>query len=377
MVREKLGSVAEIPKVDDARARARESLTKARQGINPAAEKRAARERAEAAVATRFGSVAERFLREHVKRNCAPGYAYEVNRILQHDVLPRWCDKPICEITKHDVNDLLDAKAESRDRRRKGAEGGAAVQANRTLTRLRTLFRWAVDMELIATDPTAGVRTRVKEKARDRALDHAEIRWFWRGCEAMGWPFGRLFELLLLSGQRRDEVGGMCWGELDLEKRIWTIPRERAKSDRAHIVHLSAPAVEIIEAMPRTGKLVFSTTGLTAVSGYSRAKQRIDELMTAGLRRESGDPEAKIAPWILHDLRRSATTGMAKLGIAPHVVDKILNHSAGEIRGVAAVYNRHAYLDERKAALEAWGRYVETLIRPAPANVVSLAAKSA
>ena len=138
--------------------------------------------------------------------------------------------------------------------------------------------------DLIAVDPTAGVRHRVKEKARDRALirvsaegedegaggrndpagedsDNTELACFWHGCDKLGWPFGPLFKLLLLTAQRREEVGGMRWSEIDLDKRIWTIPRERAKSDRAHIVHLSAPAIEIIEGLPHTGELVFSSNG--------------------------------------------------------------------------------------------------------------------
>jgi integrase len=278
------------------------------------------------------------------------------------------------EIGRHDVNDLLDAKAAGRERQRAGMRDGAAVQANRLLTLLRTTFRWAAGMDLVDADPTAGVRPRVKEKARDRALDDGEIKLFWAAAGKLGWPFGPLFKLLLLTAQRRDEVGGMRWSELDLDKRTWIIPRERAKSDRAHIVHLSAPAIEIIEALPRTSELVFSATGATAVSGYGRAKTRIDKLMMAQLRKDTGNPEAEVAAWVLHDLRRSATTGMAALGIAPHIADRILNHSAGTIRGVAAVYNRHAYLDERKAALEAWGQRVCPEAYPEPSNVVPIRA---
>lgn len=347
-------------------------MTRARDGVNPVAERREAEKEA-AVKAMTFGEVAERFLAEHVERNSAPKYAREVRRIFDHDVLPRWRDRPAWEIAKQDVNDLLDAKAGSRERKRKGTRDGAATQANRTLTRLRTLFRWAVDMDLIEADPTTGVRQRIKEKPRDRVLDNDEIRAFWTGCDRLGWPFGALLKLLLLTAQRRDEVGRLRWNELDLDKSTWTIPRERAKSDRAHIVHLSGPAIEIIKALPHTGDLVFSGTGATAVSGYSQAKTRIDNLMTAQLREESGDPEAEIVPWILHDLRRTATTGMAGLTIAPHVVDKILNHTGGVIRSVAAIYNRFAYLDERKAALETWGRYVMDLVRPkAPENILSI-----
>ncbi len=145
------------------------------------------------------------------------------------------------------------------------------------------------------------------------------------------------------------------------------IPREKAKNDRAHEVHLSPLAVDIIKALPQLGnsRFVFSTNGRSPVSGFSRAKAALDQRM-AKLAGEA--PPA----WILHDLRRTAATGMARLNIAPHVVDRILNHVSGTIRGVAAVYNRHAYLDERTAALEAWSAYVEGLIRPAPANAVPL-----
>ena len=150
----------------------------------------------------------------------------------------------------------------------------------------------------------------------------------------------------------------MTWDELDLEKRVWTIPRERAKNDRAHTVHLSDLAVEIIESVPRQkSRLLFTTNGERHVSGYSRSKTALDRAMGAD-------------EWILHDLRRTATTGMARLNIPPHVVDKILNHTSGTIRGVAAVYNRFEYLDERKAALVAWASYIGGLIgRDARAEV--------
>jgi integrase len=234
--------------------------------------------------------------------------------------------------------------------------------------RLKTLFRWALDEEFISSDPTVKVRKVVKEVARDRVLSDDEICLFWAGCDGMGWPFGPMFKTLLLTAQRRDEVSGMRWGELDLENRAWTIPRERAKNDRAHEMHLSELAIEIIGALPKMGssEFVFTTTGRTPVSGYSRSKETLDRHM----RKLAG--ETMVGKWILHDLRRTAATGMARLNIAPHVVDRILNHVSGTIRGVAAVYNRHAYLEERKAALEAWGRYVEGLVRPALANVVRL-----
>src|SRR5262249_55603348 len=158
------------------------------------------------------------------------------------------------------------------------------------------------------------------------------------------------------------EVGGMRWSELDLERREWTIPRERAKNAKTSTVHLPDFAVEILEQLPRIGDsdFVFTTTERTPASGFSRAKRRLDELM-------GNPPEGT-----LHDLRRTGASGMARLNVPPHVVDKILNHVSGTIRGVSAIYNRFTYLPERKAALDAWARFVESLVRPGASNVIGL-----
>jgi integrase len=272
-------------------------------------------------------------------------------------------ERPIASITRQDVTRLLEA-IEAR---------GSPVQANRTLARLKTLFAWVQRQEIITSDPTALVDKVIREQARDRVLNEQEIGLFWSACEVAGWPFGPMGKLLLLTAQRRNEVGGMRWGELDLEKRIWTIPRERAKNNRAHEVYLSDLALEVIDRLPRLETepgFVFTTTGYSHISGYGKARATLHEIMKAQLRQETSDEAATIAQWTFHDLRRTAATGMARLNMPPHVVDRILNHTAGTIRGVAAVYNRFEYLAERKAALEAWGRFVEELIRP---NVVRLA----
>lgn len=381
-VRETIGTIAAIPNVGDARQRARESIELAQRGVHPA-EAREEAAAAEAARSITFGTVADRYLAEYVERNNRPSTIREVRRMLNRDVKPQWGERPIRDISRQDVNDLLDTIADR----------GALLQANRALACLKTLFSWALDNELANADPTARVRKRVKEVPRDRALSPDEIRYFWAGCDKLGWPFGPLFKLLLLTAQRRDEVGAMEWRELDLEKPLWTIPRERAKNNRAHEVHLSDLAVEIIEALPQivgegsgdgtaapAPRLVFTNTGRTPVSGFSKAKERLDAHMVAMLRSELSEAgkyasQVGVGEWILHDLRRTAATGMAALNIAPHVVDRILNHVSGTIRGVAAVYNRHAYLEERKAALNAWSRYVERLIGPSSDNVMPLTRK--
>jgi integrase len=253
---------------------------------------------------------------------------------------------------------------------------GSAVQANRSLARLRALFNWAIEKDRLAASPVARMKVPTQEQARDRVLSDDELRWFWVSCDDVGWPFGPLLKLLLLTAQRRDEVATMTWSDLNLDKRVWTIPRHKAKNDRAHEVQLSDAALAVVRSLPQVGDaLVFTTTGETPLSGFSKSKRRLDAAMLGAKRAATGAHKDDAIPgWTLHDLRRTAATGMARLNIPPHVVDKVLNHVSGTIRGVAAVYNRFAYLDERRAALEAWGRYVEKLVTEAPANVVDLPA---
>jgi integrase len=217
-----------------------------------------------------------------------------------------------------------------------------------------------------------------KERPRDRVLTDDELRWLWRACDELEWPFGPLTKLLLLTAQRRDEVAGMEWSEVDLKRATWTLPGEKVKNNRAHEVHLSAAALEVLKSVPHVSdSLIFTSTGSTPVSGFSRAKSRLDTEMQMAKREELGKKADAIPDWILHDLRRTTATGMARLNFPPHVVDKVLNHVSGTIRGVAAVYNRFEYLEERRTALEAWGRYVENLVTPRTATVVAVPARPA
>jgi integrase len=246
LVRETVGTLALIPNVAEARDRARESMQKARAGKNPVAERRerelAAKIKAEALPDT-FRAVATRYLDRYAKKNTKPTTWQELQRQLEVDVFPKWGERPIASITRQEVTALLD----------RIANRGSPVQANRTLARLKTLFKWVLDEELIPADPTARVRKVVKETARDRTLTDDEIRLFWAGCDKLGWPFGPMYKLLLLTAQRRDEVGGVEWSEIDIDRRQWTIPREKAKNDRAHEVHLSWLAIEVLDRLPKIG----------------------------------------------------------------------------------------------------------------------------
>jgi integrase len=207
-----------------------------------------------------------------------------------------------------------------------------------------------------------GVKPPAEERSRDRVLSAEELRLVWLATERQDWPFGPFVKLLLLTAQRLNEVAGMRWSELDLDAAMWTLPAERAKNDKAHHVPLSVQAIALIRSLPRLDgtDFVFTTTGRTPISGFGRAKQRLDETVQtirreeAEVAGESFDKAAAFPEWRFHDFRRTAVTGMAEMGIAPHVADRILNHVQGTIRGVAAVYNRHAYLDERRKALQDW-----------------------
>jgi integrase len=307
-----------------------------------------------------FGAVAADYLERHVRVNNRQSTFAEAKRDLERNIPVKWRNRPIASITRRDVIDLIDGLIER----------GALVQANRTLARLRALFNWAIGKDRIAVSPAARMSLPTQERARDRVLSDDELRWFWQACDEIGWPFGPLAKLLLLTAQRRDEVAGMTWAEVDLDRGVWTVPRHKAKNDRKHEVQLSAAAVTVLRSLPRFGDLIFTTTLKTSVSGFSRAKRRLDAEMRRAKDAELGKADV-IPNWTLHDLRRTATTGMAGLKIAPHVVDRILNHTGGTIHGVAAVYNRFEYLEKRRAALEAWGRHVEGFITPAPTNVVA------
>jgi len=247
--------------------------------------------------------------------------------------------RPIEAITRADVVGELD----------KIVANGTPTRANRAAAALKTVMNWSVDRGLIMASPLVGMRMPTKEVARERVLSLDELRALWAAASANGYPFGDCIKLLILTGQRRTEVAGMRWGELDLDTGLWTLPGKRVKNSSAHIVPLPDQAVEILRSVPRflRSDYVFTTTGRSAVSGFGRAKSRIDE-----------HAELTGTDWRIHDLRRTVATNMAILRIAPHVIEAVLNHRTGIVSGVAAVYNRHGYLDEKREALRTWSEFV-------------------
>ncbi|WP_242223612.1 tyrosine-type recombinase/integrase [Shinella zoogloeoides] len=336
--------------VQQARDRAREILTESSKGNDTGAIERADRHRKSSDI---LNDLADTFLKKHAAQNRTHD---ETKRILEREMLPKHGRKSIHVITKHDILSVLES---IRDR-------GSPIMANRALAAIRKFMNWCVSRGIIDVSPADSIAHLAKETSRDRVLTPEETKAALLTARTIGYPFGPIVELLFMTAQRRDEVTGMRWSEIDLDKALWTIPAERAKNGKVHDVHLSKCAVALIRSLPRfvlTGKsksdLVFTTTGETPFSGFSKAKNALDAKMLQAMRKQASendrDPDQiSIPPWRLHDIRRTVATELSKLGIAIHVAEAILNHKSGTISGVTAVYQRNQFTAERRDALDKW-----------------------
>jgi integrase len=275
----------------------------------------------------------------------------------------RWASTPATEIDAHTLYDAVD------EARRVAIPGmGARVSGTndsrgRALAAaLGKLFAWAAQHRRVPTNPALGMYRPALPPSRHRVLSPDEVRSFWQACDEVGWPFGPAFKLLLLTAQRRSEVTDMAWAELNPDLSVWSIPPARTKNKLPHVVPLPPLARTILSRCPRVAAAphVFTVTGITPISGFSKIKGRLDSSMATG------------EEWRLHDLRRTAATGMAEIGIAPHVIEAILNHISGARASVAGIYNRAQYQSEKKQALEQWATYVERLVSADKKNVVQI-----
>lgn len=347
-----------------ARQLASKAMLDVARGIDPAATKRDAKAAAKEQPADDYDlveNVVKAFIDRYAKKNHKNWR--ETERVLNNELVWGWKGRRIGEIKRAHIHDILDRMIDR----------GAPVQANRALTTMRKFFNWAVEREIIEASPCSRVKPPTPTTSRDRVLSDDEIKASWEAFGTAGRPFGDLAKLLLLTGQRRGEAAKMKWTDVDLNKAIWNIPKANAKNGVFHQVPLSAPAIDLLKKMPKIkvddtdSPFVFTTTGKTPVSGFSKAKKRFDSALKAATKaadapNENLDEVDEADGWVLHDMRRTCASGMAKLGVAPHIVEAVLNHKSGQIKGVAAVYNRFKYDPEKRAALEAWGRYVDAIV---------------
>ena len=352
--------------IEAARQFAADLYEAVRKGGDPAEEqKRDARR-----VPDTIEKVIEEFmLRYMAGKQRAPRYIEETRRNFDKHVLPRWRGRDLGAITRRDVIELLDAIVDE----------GKPVAANRTLAAIRKLFNWALQRGLIEATPVALVEMPGAEQKRERTLAAEEIRAVWAASDGLGYPFGPFFKMALATGQRREEIAQMRWADIDEAERTWTLSSEMTKAGRSHVVPLSPLALQILgearetarllHGEPENGKLatyVFTTRGDRPISGYSKAKVRLDTAVAAA-RQEGGLPA--LAPWTIHDLRRTVGTGLGKLGILRFIIARVLNHAD---RTVTGIYDRYEYLEEKRRALEAWGSHLGSLIAPPAGNVVPI-----
>lgn len=342
--------------LEAARAAAKAALEDATRGIDPKMKKVAERQENEDRARNTFQTVSERFMRQHVVPRLARSTQQEYRWALFGNDTAAWADRPVSAIARADVRAVLDAMVER----------GSPCGANKMRSYLSKFFNWCAEKDLIELPPTDRIKPPGPKTIGERTLTEAEIVEVWRAFEAEGQSFGDMFKLLLLTGQRRCEVSGMRASEilgLEGEQPYWEIPGARTKNGRPHLVPMSPQALAIITARPiiGDGDLLFTTTGKTPVSGFSRAKARVDAWI-AEQRENAG--MRPMPDWTLHDLRRTMVTMMNEhVGIAPHVVEACVNHISGSAKaGVAGVYNKAVYLKERREAMAAWADYMQNII---------------
>lgn len=349
--------------IADARSAASEAIEAVQHGNDPSVAKKrtkAAQIEAQLSKRDKIKTLIEQYSKRHLA-GLKSGTV--VKRELERHVVSQWGERDIQDIAKRDVIDLLDGIADS----------GRVVTANRVRAYLSKFLKWCVERDVITASPAAGVKPVAKETSRERVLTDDEVRWFWQACEAEGQPWGPLGKVLLLTGQRLSEVAGMT--EAEIRGETWHLPAPRTKNGRAHDLPLSEAVQDILAGMERVESkagLIHTSKGKTPVSGFHKGRGHLAARMVEIASEEAGKP-VEIPHWTFHDLRRTAATGMARLGIPVRVTKAVLNHASGTGGGIVGVYQRHDYADEKRAALEAWARFVADLTGGEADNVVRLA----
>jgi integrase len=360
-----LGSYGELT-LEQAREKARQWRNLIKRGIDPQIQEERDRQAALRKQRTTFTAVAEDFINDKLP---AERKGREVELEIRREFLPRWGNRPVTEITALDVRNVVKA---AKDR-------GAPYQAHNLLVLARRLFSWAIDQHVygLETSPCDRLKPKAiigKKAMRTRILDSDELRAFWRATARLGYPYGPLFRMLALTGQRKSEVAESGWSEFDLARKLWTIPAARMKADAAHIVPLTDDVLAILKSLPRfkRGDHLFSTDfGHKPVNGFSKAKARLDRRMLRSWRaiaRARGEDrrKAKIEPFIIHDIRRSVRTGLSAI---PNISDLVRELVIGHTKpGLHKVYDQFAYLDEKKFALDAWATRLHSIVEPPPSS---------
>ena len=362
-VREPLGVWGSIT-IEQARTAARARLGDVARGVDVAAERRRRKADDDAARAEAALSL-DQLIGDWGSLHLAhrrPRYAAEAARSLRYAFAAHLL-KPAARLTRPLVIDVLDGITKR----------GKMSTAASTLAYGRALFTWSRKRGKVAENPFTDLPIATINSQRDRALTDDEVTEVWSAAGALPYPFGPFFRLALLSLQRREEVAGMRWSEISADRMLWRVPGDRMKNGKPHDVHLTDAAREVLASIPRIEgqDFVFSTTGKTSISGFSRGKEQLDAAIlrartTAGV----GEP---MPAWRLHDFRRTGVTHLAAMGFDSISVDKLLAHQPSRLKGVASIYQRHTFGPERARALEAWASHVAGEMGD---NVIQIARKA-
>lgn len=366
---------------EQARKRAQELAALVAQGIDPREleadsrrakddAKRQAEEKARLETDLAFSRVADLWLTHYKdEKGRRPSSVRQARLVVENYLKPALGGKPLPHITRTDLQSVLDAVPVKKKAMRRAVFAYASV-----------LFGWAAGRGYGSRNPLVDMAKPPAPKARDRVLADDELLVVWNAAGSMGMPWGAFYRIAILTGQRREEVAALRWAELDREAREWIVPADRAKNGVVHIVPLSGPVMQELDAIalgerwPKSG-FVLTTTGRTSISGFSKAKKALDAKVQELRQKGSGEGSEleTLSAWRLHDLRRTVATGLQRLGIRFEVTEAVLNHVSGAKGGVAGIYQRHDWKEEKRSALNAWAAHVSELITGAgDTNVVRL-----
>ncbi len=355
-IRPKIGQVGEI-KLATARAQAKQIIAQADAGIDPAEAKRQAVREVTRQRRDTFASMTEQFMGAPERKGLRATTRSQYQAIFATTLLPRFGKVPVKEIDRTDVREWF---------ARYGV--GAPTAANRALFLLRAVLNFAIDEKTLEYNVTDRIR-KFKEAPRERWLVDREIALLWRACERVAYPAGRIAQLLLLTGQRRLEVGHLRWSEVDRKENIWHLPAERTKTEVANDVPLSPLALSILDVCPRIDGVdaVFTSekNGEEPVAAWSGFKRNIDatirDIQHEDAKEQSVDP-ATVEPlerWTFHDLRRSCASILQGLEISDRTIDRILNH---RLPGERKTYNQNPLIKEKTRALQSLADHIEAVI---------------
>jgi integrase len=340
-----LGS-ANVLGAEQARTMAKKALGRVANGEDPQAERAERRDKDRVSLRAMVG---EYLL--HKEAQVGERQLIEIKRYLTGPYLKPLHAMPVDKVGRRDIASRLVVIIREH----------SATVASRTRAALSAFYVWAMQSGIVEANPIIGTITPKEGAARDRVLSDDELAAIWRACGDD--EYGRIIRLLALLGSRRGEVGGMCWSEIDLDRATWTLPARRSKNGRKHELPLMPLVLDIVTAVPRmvSRDQLFGTRA-AGFTSWARNKPELDK--------RSGVTE----PWTVHDIRRSVATRMADIGIAPHIIEEILNHQSGHRSGPAGVYNRSRYGNEVRAALAMWADHIRALVDGGERKVVNFTA---